>query len=384
MLSRFSFPTQVLFGPGAIGEIGSLASGLLADKTSLFERRALVVTDAGVRGAGLAERVTEPLEAAGIPCVLFDGVSPNPTEENVTAGLAAYREGECGVVIGLGGGSPIDAAKAIRLLVTHDLPLVEYDDNFGGEAKIRGEMPPMIAVPTTAGTGSEVGRSTVITCRANDRKTVIFSPYLIPNWAICDPELTLGLPPRVTAATGMDALTHCIEAWLAKPYHPMCDGIALHGAELCARSLRRAVENGADLEARGDMMMAAMMGATAFQKGLGVNHSLAHPLSTIAGMHHGTANAVLLPHVLAFNHSACPERFATLARVLNLARSEDVAPWVAEMNATVGIPPRLSEYGVREEMVPAMVAKALEDGCHLNNPRPCTADDMRALYLAAL
>jgi alcohol dehydrogenase class IV len=224
----------------------------------------------------------------------------------------------------------------------------------------------------------------VITCRANDRKTVIFSPYLMANWAVCDPELTLGLPARVTATTGMDALTHCVEAWLAKPYHPMCDAIALHGAELCARSLRCAVNNGADLDARGDMMMAAMMGATAFQKGLGVTHSLAHPLSTIAGMHHGTANAVMLPHVLEFNYPACPERFAALARVLGLAGPEAVAGWVREMNAAVGIPARLRDHGVQGEMVPAMVVKAMEDGCHLNNPRPCTADDMRALYLAAL
>jgi alcohol dehydrogenase class IV len=175
-----------------------------------------------------------------------------------------------------------------------------------------------------------------------------------------------------------------VEAYLAKPYHPMCDAIALHGVELCARSLRRAVDPGTDLDARGDMMMAAMMGATAFQKGLGVTHSLAHPLSTVAGMHHGTANAVMLPHVLEFNYSACPERFAVLARSAGLAGGPLLAGWVREMNAAVGIPARLRDYGVREEMLPEMVAKALEDGCHLNNPRSCTADDMRALYVAAL
>jgi 4-hydroxybutyrate dehydrogenase len=212
----------------------------------------------------------------------------------------------------------------------------------------------------------------------------------MPSVAVCDPELTVGMPPRITAATGMDALTHCVEAYLARPYHPLCDAIALYGIELCARSLRQAVARGTDLAARGDMMIAAMMGATAFQKGLGVTHSLAHPLSSVAGMHHGTANAVLLPHVLEFNAPACPEKFGVIARTLQLdgpsgkSAAGRTQAWVSDLNADVGIPAALREFGVREEMVPEMVAKALEDGCHLNNPRPCTAEDMRALYLAAL
>lgn len=383
MLSRFSFPTQIVFGPGAVGELGTLARGLGGT-------RALVVTDPGVRDAGLAARVIEPLAAAGVTCGLFDRVSPNPTEENVEEGIGVYRAEGCDFLVGVGGGSAIDAAKAIRLRTTHDLPLVEYDDNFGGEAKIRGGMPPMIALPTTAGTGSEVGRSTVIICRANARKTVFFSPHLMPSVAVCDPELTVGMPARITAATGMDALTHCVEAYLARPYHPLCDAIALHGMELCARSLRRAVEHGSDLSARGDMMIAAMMGATAFQKGLGVTHSLAHPLSSVAGMHHGTANAVLLPYVLAFNVPACPEKYAVIARTLQLevpARSspaDAVVAWVADLNAAVGIPATLRSFGVTEAMVTEMVPKALEDGCHQNNPRPCAAEEMRALYRAAL
>lgn len=382
MLSRFAFPTQILFGRGALRELGALARGLLDADVSVSPV-ALIVTDPGVRAAGLAERAAAAVETAGIAAVIFDGVSPNPTEENVEAGLTVYREQGCGLLIGVGGGSAIDVAKAIRLLVTHEPPLVAYDDTLGGEAKIRGGLPPMIAVPTTAGTGSEVGRSTVITCRANNRKTVIFSPHLMPDRAVCDPELTVGLPPRVTAATGMDALTHSVEAYLSKPYHPMCDAIALYGIELCAKSLRRAVADGADLEARADMMIAAMMGGVAFQKGLGVTHSLAHPLSTVAGMHHGTANAVMLPFVLEFNYPACLEKYAVLARLLKLPQPEALADWVRELNAAVGIPARLREHGVREEMVPEMVPRAMEDGCHVNNPRPCTADDMRALYLAA-
>jgi 4-hydroxybutyrate dehydrogenase len=383
MLSRFSFPTQIVFGPGAVGELGELVRGLGGT-------RALVVTDPGVRDAGLAARVIEPLAAAGVTCALFDRVSPNPTEENVEEGIGVYRAEGCDFLVGVGGGSAIDAAKAIRLRATHDLPLVEYDDNFGGEAKIQGGMPPMIALPTTAGTGSEVGRSTVIICRANARKTVLFSPHLMPSVAVCDPELTVGMPARITAATGMDALTHCVEAYLARPYHPLCDAIALHGMELCARSLRRAVEHGSDLAARGDMMIAAMMGATAFQKGLGVTHSLAHPLSSVAGMHHGTANAVLLPYVLAFNAPACPEKYAVIARTLQLevpapsSPADAVVAWVGDLNAAVGIPATLRSFGVTEAMVTEMVPKALEDGCHQNNPRPCAAEEMRALYLAAL
>jgi alcohol dehydrogenase class IV len=382
MITRFAFPTSILFGAGAVGELGTLARSLAGDGSAV--PRALIVTDAGVRAAGLLERVTAPLDAVGVPWDVFDGVSPNPTEENVEAGHAACRAGSCGLLIGLGGGSALDAAKAVRLRATHHLPLIEYDDNTGGEAKIRGDMPPMIAIPTTAGTGSEVGRSAVITLRANARKTVIFSPHLMPTYAVCDPELTLGLPPRVTAATGMDALTHSLEAYIARPFHPLCDAIALAGIEHAARSLRRAVEEGSDLTARADMMLSAMMGAIAFQKGLGVTHSLAHPLSSVAGMHHGTANAVLLPHVLEFNHSSCPERYATVARLLHLAGPDALASWVRELNAAVGIAPRLRDYRVREERVPEMVEKAMQDGCHLNNPRPCTADDMRALYLSAL
>ena len=218
-----------------------------------------------------------------------------------------------------------------------------------------------------------------------NRKTVFFSPYLMPNYAVCDPELTVSMPPRITAATGMDALTHCVEAYLAKPYHPMADAIALGGIRLCQKSLRFAVEDGKDLEARGDMMMAAMMGATAFQKGLGAVHSLAHPLSSIGGMHHGTANAVLLPPVLEFNAQAVPGKLSDIADTLNLRSDPDsVIEWVRNLNRDLGIPPRLRDYAINADMIPPMVEKAMQDGCHVNNPRPCTAEDMRHLYESAL
>jgi 4-hydroxybutyrate dehydrogenase len=378
MISRFSFPTSIVFGVGAVQEVGALAK-------KVGGTRALIVTDKGVAKAGLIAPVQQALEAAGVSSVVFDGVAPNPTEANVDDGIAAYREAGCDFLIGVGGGSPLDGAKAIRLRVTHTLPLEEYDDNIDGGDKINGDMPPMLALPTTAGTGSEVGRSTVIICKANDRKTVIFSPHLMPEFAVCDPELTAGMPPVITAATGMDAFTHNIESYLATPYHPLADALALYGIRLCGKSLRRAVENGRDLEARGDMMMAAIMGATAFQKGLGVTHSLAHPLSSIGGMHHGMANAVLLPYVLEFNAEACPQLYRDIAKTLDLpAQPEAVVQWVRDLNASIGIPAKLNSFGITAEMIPAMVEKALLDGCYRTNPRPCTAADMRALYEAAL
>lgn len=378
MISRFSFPTNIVFGRKAVEHTGALAVRLGA-------KRALIVTDPGVAAAGLIAPVRKSLEGSGLEVAVFDAVSPNPTEANVDAGVAAYEDAGAEILVGLGGGSPMDAAKAIRFRVTHGGPLEQYDDNIGGDALITRDIPPMLAIPTTAGTGSEVGRSSVIICRSNERKTVFFSPFLMPDYALCDPELTVGMPPHITAATGMDALTHSVEAYLAKPYHPMADAIALGGIRLCGQSLAAAVADGGDLEARADMMMAATMGATAFQKGLGVTHSLAHPLSSIYGMHHGLTNAVLLPHVLEFNHSACPQRCLDIAKTLDLPHRPDVlAQWVRELNSTIGIKPRLSAYGVEAAGIPAMVEKAMQDGCHLNNPRPCTPDDMRRLYEAAL
>ena len=314
----------------------------------------------------------------------FDGIDPNPTEDNVEAGLVAYRVERCDCIIGWPG-SPLDGAKAIRLRVTHDLPLEVYDDNINGGDKINNDMPPMLALPTTAGTGSEVGRSTVISLKATDRKTVIFSPYLMPNYAVCDPVLTAGMPPRITAATGMDALTHNLEAYLAIPYHPSADALALYGLQLCAKSLRRAVEHGDDLNARADMMMAAIMGATAFQKGLGLRTRWR--IRSLPSAKCITARPT---------RCCCPTSWSSTKRrvgksILTLPRGSTCRPtpnpskeWVRDLNAAVGIPDKLRTFGITAEMIPPMVEKAMLDGCHLNNPRPCTAEDMRALYAAAL
>jgi alcohol dehydrogenase class IV len=294
--------------------------------------------------------------------------------------VARYHAEQCDGLVGVGGGSPLDAAKAIRLKATHDRPLADYDDMKDGSLLIGPNVPPYLAIPTTAGTGSDVGRSAVITLKSTDRKTVIFSPYLIPTASISDPALTTAMPPKVTAGTGMDAFTHNFEAYLAQGYHPMCDAIAMEGVRLAWENLPRAMTHPGDLEARGAMMMAAIMGATAFQKGLGAVHSLAHPLSTIGGMHHGTSNAVLLPWVTEFNAAAAAERLKVLARILG---RDDVPEAVRELNRQCGIAPRLGDYGITEAMIEPMVAKAMEDGCHLSNPRPCNADDMRDLYWKA-
>jgi 4-hydroxybutyrate dehydrogenase len=292
----------------------------------------------------------------------------------------------------VGGGSPLDAAKVIRLGTTHLLPLEQYDDQLNGSEKISANLPPMIAVATTSGTGSEVGRSAVILLKATDRKTVIFSPHLIPDIAIDDPELTVGMPPWLTAGTGVDALTHNIEAYLAKGYHPLCDAIALHGVRLASENLAAAFREGRDLTARTGMMMASLMGAVAFQKGLGVTHSLAHPLSSINGLHHGTTNGVLLPYVLEFNRETSEDRLRDLgcAMGMDVARqpasqaAEAAIHRVRELLKEVGIPEHLSELGVRREMIGALASKAMEDACHLLNPRLCGEAEMVTLYEQAL
>jgi 4-hydroxybutyrate dehydrogenase len=361
MLSTFSFPTKIRFGVGAINELPYFATN-----------RPLLVTDTGLANSPILKLVLGLVPNA----VVYSGVFPNPTEQNVFDGVAAYQANGCDGIIGLGGGSPLDAAKAIRLKITHPLTLAEYDDLIGGDAHITANLPPFVAIPTTSGTGSEVSRSTVITLAATNRKTVIFSPYLIPNVAIADPELTLGLPPKLTAGTGMDALTHNVEAYLAKGFHPMCDAIAMAGTRLALENLPKVMDSPGDIEARTNMMMASIMGAVAFQKGLGAVHSLAHPLSSDCGMHHGTSNAVLLPVVLEYNEPVVS------ARLQELFGGSGVTV-IRELNGRLGIAPRLRDYGVTEEFLPKLADKAIQDGCHQNNPRACTREDLLELYRRA-
>jgi alcohol dehydrogenase class IV len=383
-IERWQFPTQILFGAGAVSRAG-------AELAALGGRRALVVTDPGVRRAGLSEPLVASLRAGGLAAAVFDGVAGNPVEDNVDDGARAWREAAADCVLAVGGGSALDVAKLVALRAGHDRPLADYDDARGGDRLIGPGVPPIVTVPTTAGTGSEVGRSAVVTLRATGRKTVIFSPHLLARVAILDPEMTRSLPPPVTAATGFDALTHAVEALVARGDHPLADSIALGAVRLVARSLARAVDAGDDLGARGDMLKAAMMGAVAFQKGLGACHSLAHPLSSQLGLHHGLANALCLPAVVRFN-LACPksgaalaERYAEVARLLGpTPEASACADALEALRERVGLPGGLGEAGVREEHIARLADEAAEDACHTLNPRPCTRADMIALYRASL
>jgi 4-hydroxybutyrate dehydrogenase len=373
----WSFPTRILYGIGAAGRVGDEAA-------RLGKKRALVVTDKGVVKAGLIAPVEKSLAAAGLAVAIFDEVLGNPVEKNVHDGVAAYRAHEADLVVAVGGGSPLDVGKLIRLGVNHRRPLVDYDDSTGGDAFITADVPPMLAIPTTAGTGSEVGRSGVVTLDVNHRKTVIFSPHLLANAAILDPEMTRTMPPHVTAATGFDALTHGVEAYVAVGDHPMADGIALEGIRLVAANLERAVAHGDDLQARGGMLKASMMGAVAFQKGLGACHSLAHPLSSECGLHHGLANALGLPAVVEFNEPAAGERLARISELLGGAPSaKGCADALRALRARIGLPDGLAKAGVPREKLDLLADKAFEDACHTLNPRACTRDDLKALYEAS-
>lgn len=379
----WSFPTRILFGEGTVAEVGAEANRLGASS-------AFVVADPGVREAGLVDVVTSALEAAGVSATVIDGVSTNPTEAEVRAAADAFVEAGADIIVGVGGGAPLDVAKLVRLAATHRLPLAEYDDAIGGDAKITEPMAKMIAIPTTAGTGSEVGRSGVVTIAETNRKTVIFSPRLLADVAILDPALTYTLPARLTAATGFDALTHNIEAYCAKGNHPMADAIALEGIELVARNLQTAVDDPKNTDARGAMLVASMMGAVAFQKGLGACHALAHPLGAELGMHHGLANALCLPAVLDFNRTATTMRIARIARILGVKGNDletlafECSGAVRALRKQVGIPSGLGEAGITEEQCVELAPLAQADGCHQLNPRTCTKDDMLALYRASL
>lgn len=372
----WSFPTTIVFGSGSIA--------VLADHVKRAGgKRALIVGDPGVVKAGIAEKVRKVLEDGGVAAMVFDKVDPNPVEENISNGVMAFKSHNADIIVSVGGGSPLDAGKLIALKTTHERPLEEYDDAIGGDAHITSNLPPILTVPTTAGTGSEVGRSGVVTLRATGRKTVIFSPHLMAKAAILDPELTVSMPPKITAATGFDALTHCIESYLSTGDHPMADGIALMGIELCAKHLPRAVEAGADLVARGAMMKAAMMGAVAFQKGLGVCHSLAHPLSSEKNLHHGLANALCLPAVVDFNNTVVPERIERVRRLIDLTATS-LSNALRSLREKIGLPNGLGAEGVTKADIPKLADKAMEDACHRLNPRPCTRDDMVKLYELSL
>ena len=376
---NWNFPTRIVYGAGAAGQCG-------AEAKALSGSRALVVTDPGVRKAGVVEPVQESLTAADIDFEVFDAITSNPTEAEVEAGTEVYKRSGADIVVAVGGGSALDVGKLLRITANHPLPLDVYDDQKGGSEHIDKPLPPMLAVPTTAGTGSEVGRSAVATLAATNRKTVFFSPRLIPSVAVLDPLLTLSMPAQITACTGFDALTHCIEAYSTKMEHPMAEAIAEKGITLVQEYLERAVQDGSDVEARGALLKAALMGAVAFQKGLGACHSLAHPLSAEEGMHHGLANALCLPAVLDFNRSEVPGKLARIAKLLGVrAQDEESLAFecsgaVRALRAKLGLPKGLEAAGVDEEQLEKLADLAFEDVCHQENPRPCTREDLLALY----
>jgi alcohol dehydrogenase class IV len=369
----FTFLNRIVFGVGT-------RKLLAAELGRLRITKPLVVTDPGLVAAGIVAQVTGPIAGA----VLFSGVQANPTEADVLAGLERYRDEGCDGVIGLGGGSALDAAKAIRLLVTHPGPLANYDLTQGGLERIHPGLPPMIAVPTTAGTGSEAGRGTLIQLPQTGRKTIALSPHLLPATAVCDPELTLGLSPVLTAATGMDALTHCVESYLATPFHPVCDGIAVEGLRYIFRGLETAVRDGSNLGARTAMMTGALLGGISFHKGLGVVHSLSHALSSEGRVHHGTLNAILLPHALRFNRPVAEARMGELATRVGLGRGGDGPGHLITLAqlvlARLPLPRRLGELeGLRRDRIGEYARLAMLDHCHRTSSRPCAQADMEEL-----
>jgi hypothetical protein len=356
---------------------GSLAL-LPEELATLGIEKPLIVTDRGIVHAGLLERLMAVLPARGTTAI-YDDTPANPTEEAAKAAAFCYRDNHCDGVIGLGGGSSLDLAKAVALMASHDGSLAQYAAIEGGVAKITPAVAPMVAIPTTAGTGSEVGRGALIVLD-DGRKLGLLSPYLIPRLALCDPDLSRDLPPGLTAATGLDALAHCVETFLAPANNPPAEAIALDGAARVATHLATAVKDGGNAEARWNMMMAAMEGAMAFQKGLGAIHALSHPLGAIKepSLHHGTLNAVLMPAVLRFNASHVGDKYARLGAVLGAGT--DLADWAAGFNADLGMPSGLAAMGVEADMLPAIADAAMLDHCHATNPRQARREE----YLAIL
>ena len=374
-ITRFSFPTTVHFGAGA----RQLAGPHLAE---LGLKRPLIVTDKGLAALPLIAALKADLEATGLAVAVYGGVFGNPTGSQVMNGAAAYKAHGADCVVGVGGGAALDVAKVVGLLATHPGDVMEYVWDHPQVRPI-GALPYFIALPTTSGTGSEVGRSSVISEEDTHVKRVIFSASILAKVVFADPELTLALPPAVTAATGMDALTHNIESYLSPAYHPLCDGIALEGVRIGARALLKAVREPGNVQARADMMMSSMMGAIAFQKDLGAVHSCAHALGTVCDLHHGLANALMIEPVMNFNIETVPAKFAELAHVVGRASGGTFVPWLAHLKHQIGIAPSLSAVGVKREHIARLVEVASQDMCHQTNPRVCAPADFERFFTEA-
>ena len=373
-MATIQYLTRIEFEAGAVTRAADFAR-------EIGIRRPLLVTDPALAANPVFARVLEVLQP--LAPAIFDRTPQNPDEGAVVAAVAAYKANQCDGVVAVGGGSPIDLGKAVALLATHDGPLEQYAMILGGLPRISSRVAPLIAIPTTAGTGSEVGRAALITLR-DGRKLGFISPHMIPRLALCDPDLTLGLPRGLTAATGMDALTHCIETYLSPRVNPPADAIALDGAQRAARWIRTAAGDGSNREARWNMMMASLQGGLTFQKGLGAVHSMSHPLGGLREpvLHHGTLNAVILPAVLRFNRSHAAAKMAALESATGAGG--DLAAFIERLNAELGLPPGLRAMGVTDEMIPRMVEGAMADHSTATNPRPAGRDDFEALFREAL
>jgi alcohol dehydrogenase class IV len=375
-IHRFSFPTDIRFGPGARHGVADY----------LRERklqRPLIVTDKGLASLPILTEFAASLK--GLDGQVYGGVFGNPDRAQVRGGVEAFNSHRADAVIGFGGGAALDVAKAVAVMAVHDGDILEYAWDHPQVRPIRNALPLFIALPTTSGTGSEVGRSSVISDEGTHVKKIVFNPALLAKAVFADPELTIDLPAHVTAATGMDALTHNVESYLSPAYHPLCDGIALEGVRIAAHALETAVKSPRDIAARSDMMMSSMMGAIAFQKDLGAVHSCAHALGTVVDMHHGLANGIMIDHVMRFNRDAAERKMAELARVSGAGNDgESFVDWLVELKSRIGIPARLGERGVKAEHVPRLVEIAVKDTCHQTNPKPCSAADFTRLFESAL
>ncbi len=377
--ANWSYPTAIRFGAGRLKELPeALAEAGIT--------RPLLVTDRALAALPITAEAREVLEEAGIPHAVFSEVDPNPNEANLEAGLAAFREGGHDGVIAFGGGSALDLGKLVAFMSGQSRPVWDFEDVGDWWTRAdRAGIAPVIAVPTTAGTGSEVGRAGVLTNTHDHTKKIIFHPDMLPKVVIADPALTVGMPPAITAGTGMDAFAHNLEAYSSPHYHPMSQGIALEGMRLVLENLPKVMENPEDLEARGHMMSAAMMGAVAFQKGLGAIHALSHPVGARYGTHHGTTNAVVMPAVLEFNRPAIEDRIAHAAAYLGIPGGfEGFLDHVRALNAALGIPEGLASLGVKPEDLDALTEAALADPSCGGNPVEMTPENTRALLEAAM
>ena len=374
----FNFPTPVRFGAGVIKELGSY----LKDNNLSSP---LLVTDHNVAELKFFKQIQKDLEQQGLNSEIYKEMHKNPIKSDVLHGGDLYHETKRDCIIGIGGGVALDVARAIVLRVNHKRDLFDYDDLIGGDQYVTEDVPHFITVPTTSGTGSEVGRSAIISEDNTKKKRILFSPKLLARIVFADPLLTMELPSFITAATGMDALTHNMEAYLAKGFHPMCDGIALEGISLISDSLVAATTK-PDVKSRTKMLLASLMGAVAFQKGLGIVHSLAHPMSSLLDTHHGLANAVNLPYGMEFNYRGFEDRFDKMGVALGLGSNSaaKVIPYLFELNNELGLPTRLRDIGVEESHVETLSKLAIEDFCHPSNPKPVAKADFEAIYRKAL